>query len=45
VLFAVARTSGWVAHWLESLDDPERKIMRPRQIFNGPARREYPSVR
>jgi citrate synthase len=45
VLFAVARTAGWAAHWLEFLDDPERKIARPRQVFAGPARRDYPSVR
>ena len=40
VLFAVARTSGWVAHWLELLADPERKIARPRQIFTGSLRRD-----
>jgi citrate synthase len=45
VLFAVARTAGWVAHWLESLEEPERKIVRPRQIFSGPVRRDYPSLR
>jgi citrate synthase len=45
VLFAVARTVGWVAHWLEFLDDPERRIARPRQVFTGPQRRAYPSVR
>jgi citrate synthase len=42
VLFAVARTAGWVAHWLEFLDDPERKITRPRQLYTGAGRRDYP---
>ena len=40
VLFSVARTSGWVAHWLELLADPDRKIARPRQIFTGNERRD-----
>jgi citrate synthase len=43
VLFAVARTSGWVAHWLEMLSDPERRIARPRQIYTGSARRNLQS--
>jgi citrate synthase len=43
VLFAVARTTGWVAHWLEFLDDPERKITRPRQIYTGSPRRDLPA--
>jgi citrate synthase len=41
VLFAIARTSGWLAQWQEMIEDPEQKIARPRQIFVGPARREY----
>ena len=41
VLFAVARTSGWVAQWLESMTDEEQKIARPRQIYIGPPRREF----
>ena len=40
VLFAVARTTGWVAHWLEFLSDPDRKITRPRQIYTGAGRRD-----
>ncbi|MGH9341698.1 MAG: citrate synthase [Acidobacteriota bacterium] len=40
VLFALARTSGWLAQWQEMLLDPEQKIARPRQIYEGPARRE-----
>lgn len=35
VIFAIPRTSGWIAQWLEMLDDPETKIARPRQIYTG----------
>ncbi|MFT4048306.1 MAG: citrate synthase [Solirubrobacterales bacterium] len=35
VMFAIPRTSGWIAQWLEMLDDPETKIARPRQIYTG----------
>jgi citrate synthase len=35
VLFAIGRTSGWVAQWLEMIEDPEQKIARPRQIYTG----------
>ena len=41
VLFAVARTVGWVAHWREMIADPHRKIGRPRQLYTGPVRRDY----
>jgi citrate synthase len=41
VMFAIARTAGWVAHWLEQHEDPETKIGRPRQIYVGADRREY----
>src|ERR1043166_6863809 len=41
VLFAIARTSGWLAQWVEMLDDADQKIARPRQIFNGSERRDY----
>ena len=37
VLFAIPRTAGWVAQWLEMIDDPEQKIARPRQIYTGAA--------
>jgi citrate synthase len=40
-LFAIPRASGWLAQWLEMLDDPEQKIMRPRQVYLGSARRDY----
>ena len=41
VMFAIARTAGWVAHWLEQQTDPEAKIGRPRQIYTGAPPREY----
>jgi len=41
VLFAIGRTSGWVAQWDEMLTDPEQKIARPRQIYTGPGIRTY----
>ncbi|ROR34128.1 citrate synthase [Inmirania thermothiophila] len=41
VMFAIARTVGWVAHWLEMVSDPELRIGRPRQLYTGPARRDY----
>ncbi|QOW25720.1 citrate synthase [Lysobacter sp. H23M47] len=44
VMFAIARTAGWVAHWLEQQDDPENKIGRPRQIYTGAANRDYVGV-
>ena len=43
VLFAVARTVGWIAQWKEMIEDPSQKIGRPRQLFNGATRREYVS--
>ena len=41
VLFALARTVGWVAQWNEMITDPDQKIGRPRQLYAGPAQREY----
>jgi citrate synthase len=41
VLFAIGRTSGWIAQWLEMIDDPEQKIARPRQIYTGERGRDY----
>ncbi|HEV7395383.1 MAG TPA: citrate synthase [Pyrinomonadaceae bacterium] len=41
VLFAIPRTSGWLAQWVELLQDPEQKIARPRQIYLGGRNREY----
>jgi citrate synthase len=41
VLFAIGRTSGWIAQWLEMIDDKEQKIARPRQIYTGERGLEY----
>jgi citrate synthase len=44
VLFAIPRTSGWIAQWQEMLSDPEQKIARPRQIYLGPEKRTYAAI-
>ncbi len=41
VLFAIGRTSGWIAQWLEMIEDPEQKIARPRQIYTGARELDY----
>ncbi|HET9270912.1 MAG TPA: citrate synthase [Vicinamibacterales bacterium] len=41
VLFAIPRTSGWIAQWEEMILDPEQKIARPKQVYIGAPRREY----
>jgi citrate synthase len=41
VMFAIARTVGWVAHWHEMISDPAMKIGRPRQLYTGSAQRDY----
>jgi citrate synthase len=41
VMFAIGRTSGWIAQWLELVQDNEQKIARPRQIYTGERTREY----
>ena len=41
VMFAIGRTSGWIAQWLEMVQDPEQKIARPLQIYTGERRRAY----
>lgn len=41
VLFAIARTAGWLAQWLEFLNDPESRIARPRQVYLGEGERKY----
>ena len=41
VLFAIPRTAGWLAHWVELLGDKEQKISRPRQAYTGAAERSY----
>jgi len=44
VMFALARTSGWVSHWLEMMADPNGRIGRPRQLYKGEAKRDYVSL-
>jgi citrate synthase len=44
VMFAIPRTSGWIAQWLEMIDDNEQKIARPRQIYTGERTRDYVAV-
>jgi citrate synthase len=41
VMFAIGRTSGWIAQWLEMVNDSEQKIARPRQIYTGERERDY----
>jgi citrate synthase len=41
VLFAVARTVGWIAQWKEMIEDPHQKIGRPRQLYTGAPERDY----
>ena len=43
-MFAISRTVGWISHWMEMHEDPEFRIGRPRQIYTGAARRDYPSA-
>jgi citrate synthase len=44
VIFAIPRTAGWVAQWMEMKDDPEQKIARPRQVYTGEREREYVAI-
>ncbi|WP_299327443.1 citrate synthase [Parasphingopyxis sp.] len=44
VLFAIARTVGWVAQWNEMISDPDQTIGRPRQLYTGPEQRDYVPV-
>ena len=41
VLFALARTVGWISQWKEMMEDPTRRISRPRQLYTGPAERQF----
>jgi citrate synthase len=43
-LFAVSRTIGWIAQWIEMIEDPEQKIGRPRQLYIGPTERAFVPV-
>ncbi|MDG1419136.1 MAG: citrate synthase [Maricaulis sp.] len=44
VLFALARTVGWIAQWSEMIEDPSQKIGRPRQLFTGAQKRDYKPI-
>jgi citrate synthase len=44
VIFAMARTVGWIAHWNEMMEDPELRIGRPRQLYTGPEKRDYTDI-
>jgi citrate synthase len=44
VIFAIPRTAGWLAQWMEMLEDSEQKIARPRQIYTGERERDYVPV-
>lgn len=41
VMFAIARTTGWISHWMEMMADPRMRIGRPRQLYTGPKQREF----
>jgi citrate synthase len=41
VLFAIPRASGWLAQWIEMVEDPEQRIARPRQVYLGSDKRDY----
>jgi citrate synthase len=45
VMFAIARTVGWVAHWQEMIADPTMRIGRPRQLYTGAPKRDYVEIR
>jgi len=44
VLFAIPRAVGWLSHWNEFLDDPENRIVRPRQVYKGQQTRNYVNI-
>jgi citrate synthase len=44
VMFAIARTAGWVSHWMEMIADPSMKIGRPRQLYTGAPQRNYVDI-
>lgn len=44
VMFALGRSVGWAAHWREMIGDPKTKIARPRQLYTGPAKRDYTQI-
>jgi citrate synthase len=44
VMFAIGRTSGWLAQWLEHMQDPDQKNARPRQVYTGAREQTYVPV-
>ena len=44
VMFAIARSAGWISHWIEMITEKDQKIGRPRQLYVGDARREVPAL-
>ena len=45
VIFALARTVGWIAHWDEMMSEANQKIGRPRQLYTGETKRDYVDVK
>jgi citrate synthase len=43
-MFTIARTAGWVSHWLELMADPSKRIGRPRQLYTGKPLRDYVAI-
>ncbi len=43
-MFGIGRAPGWVAQWLEMINDKEQKISRPRQVYVGPGERDYVEI-
>jgi citrate synthase len=44
VIFAMSRTVGWITHWNEMVQDPESRIGRPRQLYDGALPRDYEPI-
>ena len=44
VMFAIGRLPGWIAQWKESMDDPQWRICRPRQVYTGPLETHYTPI-
>jgi citrate synthase len=44
VMFAIARTAGWIAHWIEQHETPGSRIGRPRQLYVGAGKRDYTAM-
>jgi citrate synthase len=45
VIFSMSRTVGWISHWNEMIQDPESRIGRPRQLYDGALPRDYVSLK